>query len=352
MLQQFQEEGDASFKRLVIVSDGVDNKSLGYTREELYALLEEHPYPIYTIGCTNGNNNEELENMYALSRMTGGESYHLDDVEDAITVVQGVASLNSAVKVRVVLQKEAMDGTEKGVYLQLTTADGQTYEDSVEMQMPFGAVSQAPETQTPPAEIAPETVPSTEPETAPEPERATVLDRLQELPIGAVIAVAIGAAALVVILVALVVSRKKGAKAPVQEEPRREPAPRMRETKMLHNEAAGPKAGRNTRAIFPTAPKRVVVLQDVQQPLRRFEAELSAPVLVGYDPDCTIRVDYNETVSGRHCLITEENGKLYIANLSRSNGTVVNGKKIADKTELYSGATIELGSVKMRVDLA
>lgn len=39
--------------------------------------------------------------MFALSRMTGGISWLLDDVSDATTVVEGISSLNDAVKVKI-----------------------------------------------------------------------------------------------------------------------------------------------------------------------------------------------------------------------------------------------------------
>lgn len=68
---EFSVKREDVYHRLIIVSDGVDNKSLGYTKEELYSLIKENTYPIYTVGCANEKNNEELENMFALSRMTG-----------------------------------------------------------------------------------------------------------------------------------------------------------------------------------------------------------------------------------------------------------------------------------------
>ena len=75
---------------------GVDNKSIGYTKEELYAALEKMPYPIYTVGCTYKENNEQLKNMFALSRMTGGASWLLDDVSDYMARVSPAGNVGSA----------------------------------------------------------------------------------------------------------------------------------------------------------------------------------------------------------------------------------------------------------------
>ena len=61
MLTEINAENNTILKRIVIISDGVDNKSIGYTKEELYSLLEKTPYPIYTIGCTYHDNQEQLK---------------------------------------------------------------------------------------------------------------------------------------------------------------------------------------------------------------------------------------------------------------------------------------------------
>lgn len=93
ILEEIEQENDNILKRILIVSDGADDKSIGYTKEELHALLQKTPCPIYTMGCTN-DNNEQLKNMFSLSRMTGGEYYLLDEVTDAMTVVNDIKNLN------------------------------------------------------------------------------------------------------------------------------------------------------------------------------------------------------------------------------------------------------------------
>lgn len=108
-------------KRIVIVSDGVDNKTMGYTKEELYGLLKEHPYPIYTLGCADksNSNSEALKNMSALSRLTQAEAWLLDDVGDSMAVVQGVAGSNDVIRVEITVPAELRDGADKGVKLTL-----------------------------------------------------------------------------------------------------------------------------------------------------------------------------------------------------------------------------------------
>lgn len=113
MLEEINKENSAALKRIIIISDGVDNKSIGYTKEELYAALEKTPYPIFTLGCTYKKNNEQLKNMFALSRTTGGESWMLDEVSDPMEVIQKIAELNQALKVTVTPKDKECDGTKK-----------------------------------------------------------------------------------------------------------------------------------------------------------------------------------------------------------------------------------------------
>ena len=136
LLEDLRDSEEDGLKRIVIVSDGVDNKEIGYTKEELYALLEEKICPIYTLGCTYQDNSEELENMFALSRLTGGESWLLDDVADNMDVVNGIGELNDALKVTVVPSAEDCDGTTKGINLVLSGSE-KSFQYSLELRMPF-----------------------------------------------------------------------------------------------------------------------------------------------------------------------------------------------------------------------
>ena len=96
---------------------------------------------------------------------------------------------------------------------------------------------------------------------------------------------------------------------------------------------------------------RTLILEDVANPIKRFEVSLDTSLLVGYDRDCRICLNYEETVSGKHCRIYTSDGKVYVENLSRSNGTFVDGKKIGSPVEIYTGCVLKLGNLQMRVEI-
>ena len=70
---------------------------------------------------------------------------------------------------------------------------------------------------------------------------------------------------------------------------------------------------------------------------------------VGRQQDCQLRIA-SSPVSRKHCQIFEKKGLLLVKDLGSSNGTLVNGKKIADQRVLEPGDELTVGSVKFRVE--
>ncbi len=348
MLTEMNTENEAILKRIVIISDGVDNKSIGYTKEELYALLEKTPYPIYTVGCTYGNNNEQLKNMFALSRMTGGESYLLDEVSDSMTVVNGVASLNQAVKVIVTPKTKDCDGTKKGIGLTVTTGE-QTKISTLEITMPFSTVEE-----TIPEKTTAETT-TKEPITEPifiEPEK-------KEFPITAVW---IGSGVLFIlaaggVLFYILKKRKEGevfiSAGNQKFEERRDTTleGNTHQTQIMGGTSPNFERQEGTVLLWGKDVPRKLILEDVNNPVKRFEVSLSDSILIGYNRGCQICLNYEETVSGNHCRIYGENGKFYVENLSKTNGTLMDGKRVVQTAEIYTGCVLTLGNLKMKVEI-
>lgn len=92
-------------------------------------------------------------------------------------------------------------------------------------------------------------------------------------------------------------------------------------------------------------------LADVSDPAKSFEVSLEEPALVGYNGNCQICLNYDETVSGEHCLIYREGGKYYVQNKSRTNGTLLNGKKIVECEEIDTGCVLGIGRLRMKVSI-
>lgn len=75
----------------------------------------------------------------------------------------------------------------------------------------------------------------------------------------------------------------------------------------------------------------------------------SGVMTVGRQQDCQLRIASSQ-VSRKHCQIFEKKGLLLVKDLGSANGTLVNGKKIADQRVLEVGDELTVGSVKFRVE--
>jgi pSer/pThr/pTyr-binding forkhead associated (FHA) protein len=70
---------------------------------------------------------------------------------------------------------------------------------------------------------------------------------------------------------------------------------------------------------------------------------------VGRQQDCQLRIASSQ-VSRKHCQLFEKKGLLLVKDLGSANGTLVNGKKIADQRVLEHGDELSVGSVKFRIE--
>src|SRR4051812_11596805 len=64
---------------------------------------------------------------------------------------------------------------------------------------------------------------------------------------------------------------------------------------------------------------------------------------IGSDPDCDLVVD-RPTVSRRHCLLVRDADGFSLEDLGSSNGTYVNGQRIATRVRVGRGDAITLGA--------
>lgn len=59
----------------------------------------------------------------------------------------------------------------------------------------------------------------------------------------------------------------------------------------------------------------------------------------------------DSTVSGVHCEFTYEDEKLYLTDKNSTNGTYINGERIAEKTEVHKGDILEIGRNKFKIGI-
>lgn len=344
---QYTHSDEDVYRRIIVVSDGVDNKSLGYTKDELYSLLKDIQVPIYTIGSVNKNNNDELENMFALSRMTSAEYFLLDDIEDVLSITASLNKDRDIVRLTITPSEEMMDGSKKAVKITLADASTLTTEITMPQQV------QKKELQDEPFE---EEAVVVEPEPLVEITDEEEADAGAGFPTAALIVIAV--IIVTAVCAVLIILKKKSNQVEFEtldDNILQELGQNIRDTgdktemiSSFHNDSDDG----STVMIWNQNATYQVVLTDVNSPAKSFRVPLSQSIIVGRKKGlCDIALDYEKSVSGKHCEITVKGDKFYIKDLQSSNGTYVNGSKVLTESEIFSGNVLKFGRLEMRFEV-
>lgn len=357
------EEGE--YTRFIVISDGVDNKSIGITKEELTSKLKEHSHPIYALGHVYKNNETQLEDMFALSRATNGKEFLLDEVEDMASVAAELKNVQNLMCIRAAIPDELQDGSSKSMLLTITNAAGK-HEIKAQIDLPFSLR----ETETEP-DIQPESEPDPEPEPTPEPEPVIepepepVVEPVEvpeaEKTGGSNMITILGVVVLILAVAALLFINKKGKKRDNQDTREKKNPEKKIEIPGKESESKVQQPSLPVPEITPTPDpdmtvvldrRYLLVLRDIQNPDRIFKYPLDDKVVIGRNVDkVDIAIDYNLTVSGQHCEIFVKNQRFYIRDLNSSNKTCLNGSVLKSEAEIFSGSLIKVGEVEFSVEM-
>ena len=356
-----------AFQRIIILSDGVDNKSLGYTKEELYALMKENAYPIYTIGCKTKNNNEQLESMFALSRLSNAEYFLLDE-SDTLTIIDKLKEDRNIVRIKIGLPAEIMDGSKKAVKLSFQGVDV-----SCEMKMPQIEVKKEEPVEAEPI-IVEETMAKEETQIIEETQEDEELEEETEIEMEEenvtsiyqiIFIVIIGFIILIVITICILCIIMINRKKKQQQEQTKQFM--YEKENALNNVLASSVSQKKEPGMVENFVKtnvtniamvgnqnaiRYLVLTDVRVPAKSFQIPFKENIVIGRKKEvCHLVVDYDMSISSKHCEIRMYNNRFFIRDLQSLNGTFVNGKRILVETEIVSGCFITLGRLEMRFEV-
>lgn len=98
-----------------------------------------------------------------------------------------------------------------------------------------------------------------------------------------------------------------------------------------------------------TAPKRELQLGfDGALSGKQLTVDVVSSIVIGRSQICDVSIE-DEKMSRQHCMIHDREGAFYIEDLHTTNGTMVNGKRIAALTRLGVGDKIKVGDITMTV---
>ena len=360
-------ENDAVYTRVMIISDGVDEKTIGYTKEEFADLLGSTGVPMYAVGCVYKQNQNALEQFFALSRKTAGAAFLLDDISDENDIAAKLLEDSNISCITATIPEALQDGSEKAVQIKLQDFDGET-EVRTQARMPFGEAAEA---------VNAENTENTENTVASEPEEAETTAEEPETTekVVAILAVIAGVGFLIVRKwkdgkdgkkeKAPKTKKEKKAKEkeqelklpemPVNENARQNVIPMEKqdsdETCLMEDDGEtlfmdGTNAGSWKDEIL------LLRLQDMDHPERVFQYPVAGNVFIGRTAEANqIVLDYDRSVSGRQCRVYAKGDRIFVENLSNVNITQVNSVKVERDIQIHSSDILKMGHVQMRVQL-
>lgn len=353
----------AAYRRVILITDAVEDGDIPYTNEELTSLMKELGMPIHILGVQTRNNTDVLKDLFSFSRVTNA-SYMIVDKNS--TVDEIIQTINADYQMKVILVKPnsvQLDGSNKDIQLSLET-DAGSVTMTTTVKMPFGNVVEVEseeESEEPTEEITEEpteeTTENTLPQIGPQPEAEPEKEAPVVLIIICCVSGCLVVVAIVVVVLILVSKKKKNSNTVVEEQPVEEPVLPVQfddeednRTVMLSASAFDDQEEEKTTFLWGVSreTKTYISLRDLNDSSRSYRAEITDKVVIGRNA-CDITVENDKSISGKHCEIIKKGELYYLNDLRSSNGTVYSGSPVHSETPIMEGGVLEIGKQKFSV---
>lgn len=342
------------WQRFIVLSDGSDDNEVGYTYNEISAIVKSRGYAVYSVGSRYEKKIDALEEMFAISRAAGSGYYLLDDSANVDGIVSEINSEIPAQVACIQIPDSVMDGSEKSIQITLTTNEGEK-KLTVSAEMPFANLEEI--------QPSPEPSPTLEPVVTEEPEESVEKNNSGDQTLFYIIGAAV---ILLIILLAAVIIRLKQKKknstpgkenkvperedsVPDQYKAESEEEDDGDETILLREEEDDDrtvllKKDNNEETVL----LKMLVLE-AEDTGKRYEIRCESEITIGRRQSCDICITGDAAVSGVHCRVKCDNENLIVIDEGSSNGTYLNDVKVTEGKMLEDGDTLEIGRNRYKV---
>lgn len=374
VLEEMSKNADATYSRIIMVSDGADDNSIGYTNYEVSVLAEKSNIPLYMIG-TPGDN-KALETMFSFARTSKADYYLLDGSISNEDIVAGLLSDHELTCIRVTPDVSMLDGSQKSIQITLNTQDGEI-KLTTTANMPFATESAGGDVAENDAKQETETGNDMEQEEAladsiVQPSlsslgSATDMSEnvgedeaqgnglLPFLIIGLVVVLAV-----VICIIIVLMRKKKTSNTPSGNPYDRTVAPQSpvdsayleQEEKTRFLSVEDTDGDEMTRMLSWQLGQNVwLALKSVEYLDKEFRVPMKDVILIGRK-NADIVIDFDQYISSKHCEIIKRGELLYIRDLGSLNGTYYENIQVFDQeVPIVDGGTIKLGNSKFIVTI-
>lgn len=369
VLNSNEKENFKGYQRVIVISDGVDNKSIGITKDELYDLLKEKSCPIYTIGAQNKKNDNELENMFAISRKTNANYFLLNNESDPKQIVTQLNQDHNIVVFEAKYPKISLDGSKQNT--KLTFIDGDEAKLEFEVKLPFGVSEDEPSLLE---EITEEAETETIEEIKSEPVSEEAVTEMPEEGSGIsvrLLLIIVLILAIIILFVILLINKVKGVAKNKTKKQEKETKNNISQVQFSETDSDKTEIRssdyfhcdddkteivfdnwKSKQADFDLKSGTCLTLTEKNGLQRDYIYKLTDKVVIGRSIDkCQICISDDKSISGAHCEIGEREGCFYIKDLNSGNGTYLNGNRIYLDSEIVNGDQLRLGRTELIVKI-
>lgn len=356
---------------LLILSDGEDDQKTGITKEEAERNVTDTRIPVYTVATLPQNPSETKINygklLGSFARMSVGGAHYAPVVDD-ISAREAGEDIANQIRSSLVLTAEvsALQDMKNELLLRVvyTASDNSRYEDAITVYAEdFTRTEETATEETTIEETATEviateeTVTEASTEEDPDPDDQTTWEKLvaniKEY-MWYWIAGATAVILAVIIILVIVIKRIKRKKQDT-------PVSQNDDNVIIKN--TGTNTGITTSIGFDISQENggkasqkvsTLVLKAIgyESIEHRIELPEGVEVTVGRNGKADIILDSkDQKLSGVHCAMKLESGKIYVRDMGSKNGTFVNGIPIKQmgRVAVHKGETIRMGSYEYRI---
>lgn len=326
------------YRRIILITDGNENSAQGITIDDVIEELNDNPVPVYTVTLQTSkkNNIENLKNISRLARKSYAEDIRISDGGDAVKPASALAASAQNVDcITVIPDSSLLDGSVKAIEI----SDGSmtvTADIRLAMADPEHTAAEITE-----MTVTEETKENTAAEIKPEKEPKGI--KIRSIIAAAAIVAAVICAA--IIIISVINRKKKGTEEDL-----------LIDLESNDNTMIIGGRGGQTEILIDDEQNdsfRSVILRDIADSIRTFEVQLSAEgAVIGRSSDFSnIVIDYDKSISRKHCRIFLKNGQVYIEDLRSGNKTFLNNNEVSSPTVINNSDEIKIGRTKLKVTI-
>lgn len=341
------DSSEMAYQNFVVLSDGSDDNTVGYTYNEIISGLKDKGFHIISVGSVYQNKINDLEEMFSISRAVDSEYFLLDETEDVNEIIQKIANSKPNGVAHIIIPENAMDGSVKSIKVTIKTGDNE-YIYTTEAEMPFVEIKSPTESEQETDELTTEndTEANNEAKSA-DKENAGKLDVMTFLKENKTICgICLACVLLFILVLGVIVSRKKQV---VEKDD--DDATELKEgnddTVLMHNND-----DEDDDSTVMMRKEKSIVLTSEENSSIRYQVACNEEIIIGRKKTCTICIENDKAVSGNHCsILCNSYGELTIKDNGSSNGTYLNDEKVRDERVLEDGDTLEIGHTRYRLQI-